>query len=54
MMAKSLPEFRLSLGLLDSAVENRKTQDLKALMGPPQEERTLRETLVGVHIKAVA
>jgi tetratricopeptide (TPR) repeat protein len=54
MMADTLTEFRLPLRLLDSAVRYRKTQDLRIFMGLPQEERTLLEPLVGVHIEAIA
>jgi len=53
-MAQSLPEFRLSLRLLDSAGNYRKTHDLSVLMDLPQEERTLLENLIGVHIEAIA
>jgi tetratricopeptide (TPR) repeat protein len=53
-MADKFSEFRLPLRLLDSAVRYRKTRDLHIFMNLPQEERTLLEPLVGVHIEAIA
>ena len=53
-MADKFSEFRLPLRLLDSAVRYRKTRDLHIFMNLPQEERTLLESLVGVHIEAIA
>jgi tetratricopeptide (TPR) repeat protein len=54
MVAEPSPEFRLPLRLLASAVRYRKTGDLQVFMDLPQEERTLLEPLVGVHIEAIA
>jgi tetratricopeptide (TPR) repeat protein len=52
--AESIPEFRLPVRLLESAVRYRKTHDLEILMDMPQEERRLLEPLVGVHVEAIA
>jgi hypothetical protein len=52
--AGQFPEFRLPLRLLDSAMRYRKTGDLQVFMDLSQEERTLIEPLVGVHIEAIA
>jgi tetratricopeptide (TPR) repeat protein len=54
MMASDLPEFRLPLRLLSSATRYRKTRDLGVLMSLPQEERTLLEALIGIHVEAIA
>jgi hypothetical protein len=53
-MAGEYPEFRLPLRLLKYATRYRQTRDLRIFMGLPQEERTLLEPLVGVHIEAIA
>lgn len=53
-IAGDLPEFRLPLRLLDSAVSFRKTHDLCVFMNLPQEERTLLESLIGSNIEAIA
>jgi tetratricopeptide (TPR) repeat protein len=52
--ASNLPEFQLPLRLLNSAVRYRATGDLKVLMNLPQEERTLLEALLGIHLEAIA
>ncbi len=52
--AGRFPEFRLPLRLLDSAVRYRQTGDLQIFMDLPQEERKLLESMVGVHIEAIA
>lgn len=52
--AEPFPEFRLALRLLDCAVRYRKSKDLSIFMNLPQEERTLLEALVGVHVEAIA
>jgi tetratricopeptide (TPR) repeat protein len=54
MMGARFPEFRLPLRLLDTAVRYRETQNLQVFMDLSQEERTLLEPLVGVHIEASA
>jgi pentatricopeptide repeat protein len=54
MTASDLPEFRLPLRLLNSAVRYRNTRDLGILMSLPQEERTLLEALIGIHVEAIA
>ena len=53
-MAGTFTELRLPLRLLDFAISYRKTRDLRIFMNLPQEERTLLEPLVGVHIEAIA
>ncbi len=52
--AEHIPEFRLPLRLLDSAMRYRTTRDLGIFMNLPQEERTLLETLLGIHAEAIA
>jgi tetratricopeptide (TPR) repeat protein len=54
MMASNLPEFRLPLHLLNSAVGYRASGDLETLRNLPQEERTLLEALLGIHLEAIA
>jgi pentatricopeptide repeat protein len=49
-----LPEFQLAVRFLDSAVRYRNSHDLEILMTLPQEERTMLETLLGVHVEAIA
>jgi tetratricopeptide (TPR) repeat protein len=53
-MTSDVPEFRLPLRLLNSAVSYRSTRDLGVLMSLPQEERTLLEALLGIHLEAIA
>ncbi len=53
-VAEDLPDFRLPLRLLESAIRYRDTRDLSIFMGLSQEERTLLEALVGVHVEAIA
>ena len=53
-MAGRFAEFRLPLRLLDSAIRYHETRDLHIFMNLPQEERTLLEHLVGIHIEAIA
>jgi len=53
-MAEPYSEFRLPLRLLDLAVRYRKNPDLSLFMDLPQEERTVLESLVGVHVEAIA
>jgi hypothetical protein len=53
-MTSDFPEFRLPLRLLNSAVSYRSTRDLGVLMSLPQEERTLLEALLGIHLEAIA
>jgi tetratricopeptide (TPR) repeat protein len=52
--ASNLPEFRLPLRLLNSAAGYRTTGGLEVLMNLPQEERTLLEALLGIHLEAIA
>jgi tetratricopeptide (TPR) repeat protein len=54
LMASDLPEFQLPLRLLDSAVRYRNSRDMSVLMKLSQEERTLLEALLGVHVEAIA
>jgi len=53
-LAGDCVEFRLPLRLLRSAARYCKTRDLRIFMDLPQEERTLLEPLVGIHIEAIA
>ncbi len=54
VMACEYAEFRLPLRLLQAAVSYRKTKDIGVLMKLSQEERTLLEALVGIHVEAIA
>ncbi len=53
-MAAGFPEFVLPVRLLNTAVRYRITRDSGILMSLPQEERTLLEALLGIHLEAIA
>jgi len=48
------PEFQLPIRLLAAAVRYRSTHDMGVFMSLPQEERTMLQSLLGVHIEAIA